>query len=321
MARYILLAILLSWKLAGFAQQGSPPPIIDVHVHANPISGTSTAGESIVTNVESFLTMTFPRARNGSASGLIAGHDTLPGARTDDEFTERILSILREHNIIAVASGALAGRWKAAAPDHIILSSWETDTTALRSLVASGGVQALGEYGFQYMGMAPADSLPMAVFAFAESHDLPIGIHMGPGPPGSPYVASPTFRARLGSPLGLEEVLNRFPRLRLNVMHAGWPMLDEIIALMYTYPQVYIDLGVLDWVFPRKEFYRYLQRLVEAGFGKRIMNGSDEMSWPDAITVAIHNIESAPFLTQEQKRDILYNNAARFLRLDGPGVR
>jgi hypothetical protein len=27
-------------------------------------------------------------------------------------------------------------------------------------------------------------------------------------------------------------------------------------------------------------------------------------------------IQSAPFLTAEEKRDIFYNNAARFLRLD-----
>ena len=46
-----------------------------------------------------------------------------------------------------------------------------------------------------------------------------------------------------------------------------------------------------------------------------IMFGSDQMIWPDAIAFAVDGIESAPFLTPEQKRDILYNNAARFLRL------
>jgi len=34
--------------------------------------------------------------------------------------------------------------------------------------------------------------------------------------------------------------------------------------------------------------------------------------------MAVEAIESADFLTGEQKRDILYNNAARFLRLDVP---
>ena len=39
------------------------------------------------------------------------------------------------------------------------------------------------------------------------------------------------------------------------------------------------------------------------------------MVWPRAIDVAIEAVESAPFLSQEQRRDIFYNNAARFLRL------
>ena len=63
------------------------------------------------------------------------------------------------------------------------------------------------------------------------------------------------------------------------------------------------------------EFHTYLKRLVEAGFGKRIMWGSDAMIWPDVIPVAIEAVESADFLDEDQKRDIFYNNAARFLRL------
>jgi predicted TIM-barrel fold metal-dependent hydrolase len=40
------------------------------------------------------------------------------------------------------------------------------------------------------------------------------------------------------------------------------------------------------------------------------------MIWPGVIEPAIRSIEEAPFLSETQKRDILYNNAARFLRLD-----
>jgi uncharacterized protein len=39
------------------------------------------------------------------------------------------------------------------------------------------------------------------------------------------------------------------------------------------------------------------------------------MIWPEAIDVVIDRIQSASFLTDDQRRDILYNNAARFLRL------
>ena len=39
------------------------------------------------------------------------------------------------------------------------------------------------------------------------------------------------------------------------------------------------------------------------------------MVWPGVIERGIETIELAPFLKPDQKRDILYNNAARFLRL------
>jgi predicted TIM-barrel fold metal-dependent hydrolase len=40
------------------------------------------------------------------------------------------------------------------------------------------------------------------------------------------------------------------------------------------------------------------------------------MRWPDMIEKGIQAIEEADFLTEQQKRDILYNNAARFLQID-----
>lgn len=99
-------------------------------------------------------------------------------------------------------------------------------------------------------------------------------------------------------------------------MHAGWPFLDDTIALMWAHPQVYAGLGVINWVIPRKEFHAYLKRMIDAGLGKRLMFGSDQMVWPESIGLAIEGIESASFLSEEQKRDIFYSNAARFFRVE-----
>jgi predicted TIM-barrel fold metal-dependent hydrolase len=104
-------------------------------------------------------------------------------------------------------------------------------------------------------------------------------------------------------------------------MHAGWPMIDQMIGLLYAHPQVYVDVGVISWFIPRPEFHAYLRRLVDAGMSKRIVFGSDQMIWPDALRIAIEGIESAAFLTPEQKRDIFYNNAVRFLRLGASVAR
>ncbi len=92
-------------------------------------------------------------------------------------------------------------------------------------------------------------------------------------------------------------------------------MLDDTLAMLWTHPQLYVDVGVISFAIPRAAFHDYLRRIVEAGFGKRVLFGSDQMVWPEIIDVAIQSIETAGFLDQNQKRDILYNNAARFLRL------
>ena len=61
---------------------------------------------------------------------------------------------------------------------------------------------------------------------------------------------------------------------------------------------------------------RYIQRLVDAGFEDRVMFGTDQMIWPKLMAYSISIIQNADYLTPPQKRDILYNNAARFLRLE-----
>ena len=113
----------------------------------------------------------------------------------------------------------------------------------------------------------------------------------------------------------LEPVLLRHKRLRLSVAHAGWPRLESMMAILYAHPNVYVDTGGLqsDRILPRAAYYRYLQNLVESGFGKRVLFGSD---FPDQIEMGIDAIVKADFLTVEQKADILCNNAARFLRLN-----
>ena len=113
----------------------------------------------------------------------------------------------------------------------------------------------------------------------------------------------------------LEEVLLRHQRLRLFVMHAGWPRLEPMIALMAAHPGVHVDVAALQDTnkVPRARYYRHLRGLVEAGFASRIMFGSD---FPATVEAGIEAIMAADFLSEQQKADILCRNAARFLRLE-----
>jgi predicted TIM-barrel fold metal-dependent hydrolase len=250
----------------------------------------------------------------------------LTSPSTDDSLQQLTLAALRKNNVYAVTSGDMATvrQWKNASPTRILSAiDWTfglanrtgLKVDSLEKLFRSGEFKVFGEIAIQYEGYSPSDSAFEPYLAMAERLDIPVGIHIGPGPPGAPYLFAKDYRARLHSPLLLEEALLRHPRLRVYAMHAGWPMLDDMLAMLYTHPQLYVDVGVICYMIPRKEFYFYLERLVNAGFGKRILFGSDNMIWPGAIEMGIQSIKRAPFLSADQKRDILFNNAARFLRL------
>ena len=244
------------------------------------------------------------------------------GATKDhaDTLTQTLEQMDRYNIVKAFVSGrdlATLDRWVAAAPDRVIPAPFilepgrPDDLEMLNEAYDTGRLQGMGEIATQLAGVAPDDPALEPYFALAEKRDLPVLIHtLGIGP----YL--PAFRVAAGDPRLLEPVLVRHPKLRLFVENAGYPYRGEMIAMMTQYPQLYADVSTITWVIPRDAFYDYLQALVRAGLGKRLMFGSDQMRWPQKIGEGIEAIEAAPFLSQEQKRDILYNNAARFLRLE-----
>jgi uncharacterized protein len=93
-------------------------------------------------------------------------------------------------------------------------------------------------------------------------------------------------------------------------------MIDNLLTLLQANSHVYVDVAGLIWSYPFVEVNRYIQRIVEAGFEDRVMFGTDQMYWPKVMATSISVIQNADYLSPEQKRDILYNNAARFLRLN-----
>ena len=257
----------------------------------------------------------------------------VPMARSDSEAIDAYLAEMEHYNIVlAVGSGEqeTVEKWKAHAPNKFLggiefpkyttpvnkrIEEW-LDLDELRGLYESGQLEIMGEITAQYAGIALNDPKLEPYFALAEELDIPVQLHTGFGPPMSPYMGDPNFRMCYGNPLLLEDVLVKHPRLRVYIAHGGYPYLEETIALMLMYRQVYVDISAINWLLTPEEFHAYLQRLVQARFGKRIMFGTDQMIWPETVGMSIDAIKSASFLTEEQKQDIFFNNAVTFLRLD-----
>jgi len=254
--------------------------------------------------------------------------ETLSGFKSQKDrktYVAESFKYLKKYNVVkAITDGSYTLEYQKMDPDRIIPAhgSFGTSIDSLRKWFKSGKYKIMGEFEPQYSGISPGDKSLEPYYELAEELDVPIGIHVGLGPPGAPYIKGmEKYRMSLSNPLLLEDVLVKHPKMRIYIMHAGWPYLDEMVGLLYAHPQVYVDIAVINWVLPKKEFHQYLRRIVEAGYGERIMYGSDEMQWPQSIQVSVDYILSADFLTRQQKEDILYNNAARFLRLSKEEIK
>lgn len=272
-------------------------PVVDVHVHAY--------GQD----------PRFDRRIPNPATGA-------PNVATDGAGHRRAtLAELKRLGIVrAIVSGAdrRAQDAMAAADPARIRHGWAMgiptaeDLAGLRRLHAEGRLEMIGEVAPQYEGIAPNDPRLEPLWALAEELRVPVGFHIGRGPPAAAWRGHPKHRAADGKPLLIEDVLVRHPKMKIFLMHAGFPWADDIEALLGEYPEVHVDLGAVHWAEHRPAFHRFLKRLIDGGFARRIMFGSDQMVWPDAIGQSLEAYREADYLSAEQRRDILFGNAVRF---------
>jgi predicted TIM-barrel fold metal-dependent hydrolase len=258
-------------------------------------------------------------------------------ADSDESLIARTLEEMDKHNIVkSLISDSFENiyRWVDAAPNRFIPSPMidgnppEPSVEAIRDEYRKGRIKGIGEIAAQYCGIPPNDPILEPYWALAEELDAPVFIHLhGAGG------FRPTFRSRCGYPLLLEDVLVKHPNIRICIENAGYPFLSDMIALMMMHPTVYADISTHTWIINRDGLYDYLKALLRGGFTsfkakseivhglpipKRLMFGSDQMCWPETISMGVDAIESADFLTDEQRRDIFFNNAVRFMSLQFP---
>ncbi|WP_407524343.1 amidohydrolase family protein [Lacibacter sp. MH-610] len=271
-------------------------PIIDMHIHA--------LGEG-----EPLFGMTHPPTLRGK---------TYKGAASAVELKEKTLEKFRKHHIVkaVVTNGQL---WSKGNEELVIIGDADKSISALKKQFEENKLKVIAEMSPFYAGMLANDASVMPYFELAQTLNIPVGVHILPGGPNYGIHHFPemlgNMRVKNANPLQLEDALVKYPKLKLYIMHGGWPYVEDLKALMYAHPNVYVDIAVLNWILPLAEFHNYIRSLVDAGYGDRILFGTDQIVWPDTIDDAVESVNSADFLTIKQKEDIFYNNAARFLGL------
>jgi uncharacterized protein len=240
----------------------------------------------------------------------------------DLHLKETIEQMNKQHIEFAVISGSVASVQKYVSADSRFIPGYADDEqliplTEFEQLIKAGKLKVFGEICAVYNGHTLNDSIYAPYLQLCEKYDIPVAYHTGGGPPMTPFHGRPNFRIALGNPLLIEDVLIRYPKLRLYLMHGGEMFFESTVRMMEMYSNLYIDLGVLLWVDPLTKDYaiRLLKLAKTANVLNRVMYGSDQMVWPQAISKSIEFLNAQTYLTNLEKRMILYDNAKTFLKL------
>jgi hypothetical protein len=173
--------------------------------------------------------------------------------------------------------------------------------------IKAGKINFLGEVLSQYHGISSSDSILFPYYSLAEKYALPVGIHTGSA---GPDHGCPNFSESMGNPALLQTLLVKFPKMKVWIMHAGLPYLDETIEIMKKHPNVYTDISAINFppIVPSKDFAVVMKKLVDQGLEDRIMFGSDN----NDMVAVVKSIEDLAFLTPRQKEKIFFGNAEKF---------
>jgi uncharacterized protein len=259
-----------------------------------------------------------------------ADHYGNKGSVSSEQHRKATMAAFKKWNIVkAVVSGnpESVATWAADDNSQIIIKGmlmfapddYGMDSVKFEQLVLEKKIEVFGEIAPYYTGGTLSDDGWQPYLRICEKYDIPVAVHTGGGEPRGTYSWSPKARLKLGDPYLIEDVLVNYPNLRIYMMHAGgedWP--EHGLRLMAYYPQLYTDIAVMLWVEPNTQRFitEFLKNAKHAGYLNRVMFGSDQMIWPDAIERSIRFLNSLSFLTKQDKEDILYNNAAKFLRFN-----
>ncbi len=298
--RYLLVLLLIQFMLPAFAAR---EPVIDMHFHA------------------------WPRGAEGP-----------PDHPKNLEYMRSRLQAVEESNVVLAATSGpqeFLERWSQEAPERLLLGpvfpchggvnpnrnqyrcftdgGEFPDLAWLESQYANGTYQLMGELLNQYAGIPYDDPRMAQYYELAERLEIPVAIHTHAGPPMTASNCCPNFRLSLGNPLLLEEVLVRYPKLKVQIMHANPLVYPMVLDMMIQYPRIYVDVSPFQKILPRGQFHRLLAAYKEARLVNRVMFGSDG----DDYESALEAYRSAEFLTDSDLQGIFCRNAARFLGRQG----
>jgi predicted TIM-barrel fold metal-dependent hydrolase len=188
--------------------------------------------------------------------------------------------------------------------------------------------RAIKEFGmkavklYPHSGFFPNDSRLIRTYEVCSRLGIPVVIHTG-------MKAVRWQWMKYNQPIYVDEIATNFPDLNIVMCHGGYPWTEEFITVVYTNPNIWVDLTFLERI---EDIFllpglaeNIIRRLVKLIGAQRLLWGSEGpyMTLPlygshDPSNYQVSQyklVKRFDFLSEKDKADILGNNAARLLKL------
>lgn len=189
--------------------------------------------------------------------------------------------------------------------------------------------RAIKEFGmkavklYPHSGFYANDPNLFQTYQLCSDLNIPVIIHTGPK-------ANRWQWLKFNKPLYVDDVATKFSDLKIVVCHGGYPWTEELIVLVYTNPNIWVDLtwmeGIEETFLVEGYVENTIKRLVKIIGSTRLIWGS-EGPYMDLPMYGKHGpafykesqnklVNRFDFLDDEDKKNILGRNAAVVLGLE-----
>lgn len=176
----------------------------------------------------------------------------------------------------------------------------------LERAVKTLGLRGLNVQGFEHL-LPINDPRLMALYAKCAELNIPVNIHCGMN-------FSLSSKAIYGHPIALDDVLCAFPDLRVCASPPGWPWIQELVAMAWRHPNLWIGLSAVrpKLLATPNSGYEPLLQYGRSVLKERVIFGSGFPMLP--VERSVQEVVSLG-LPADVTANWLYSNAAEFLAI------
>ena len=155
-------------------------------------------------------------------------------------------------------------------------------------------------------GIPPHHAKMYPIYSTCVELDIPIWFHLS--------INYSTNNMEVERPIYLDIVAQDFPELKIIAGHGGWPWVNELVAVAWRNPNIYIDIAsyLPKYIGMKGTGWEQLIHFGNSVLQDRILFGSTWLFMGMSIKQLADGVMELP-LKEEVKRKWLYENAAKLL--------